>query len=393
MNEEVTLLSSGNSLGVYMPALRLRNRLRARGVPARIEMLETLYDDATRARIPRTREAFHDRFDVARAALRLARDSGRSLEEARVRETLARWQAEGRRRFWALTGFWLPVLEQAAAMRPEERLDIRFIRLDAADTPSYAVFGGRMAAFPQERLYGELGDELAATLPVDDAEPIPYARRDLRFLLHGGGWGIGTYREAEEELRRAGHAVHLIAYREQELGPPEPDRSCGLLDPDWSPWETDAEGRHVEPPYAEPSLAGRSVAADAMPLVPVAGGIWRRIREAAAIVSKPGGATLLDSLSAATPLLLLAPYGEHEQANARLWERLGFGMAFERWSALGCPLEPLAAMHERLAQARRLAPDLAERLLKGGEPHELRRHRGAGTPTKLPQAGTAARPK
>jgi UDP-N-acetylglucosamine:LPS N-acetylglucosamine transferase len=71
-----------------------------------------------------------------------------------------------------------------------------------------------------------------------------------------------------------------------------------------------------------------------------------------AIVSKPGGSTLNDSLAAATPLVLLEPYGDHERANAELWVRHGIGIRYHDWLAQGCPEEPLAEAHQKLLRLR-----------------------------------------
>ena len=54
------------------------------------------------------------------------------------------------------------------------------------------------------------------------------------------------------------------------------------------------------------------------------------VREARAIISKTAS-TLVDSLAAATPIVMLEPFGEHEQKNADLWEYLGFGIPYSKW--------------------------------------------------------------
>lgn len=65
-------------------------------------------------------------------------------------------------------------------------------------------------------------------------------------------------------------------------------------------------------------------------------------------MSKPGGGTLVDSLSAAAPLVYLEPFGDHERANALLWERLGFGIAYDRWAASGFARSALETLHHNL---------------------------------------------
>jgi UDP-N-acetylglucosamine:LPS N-acetylglucosamine transferase len=76
------------------------------------------------------------------------------------------------------------------------------------------------------------------------------------------------------------------------------------------------------------------------------------VREAIAVVSKPGGGTLLDSLAAATPVVLLAPWGGPEAKNGALWEELGFGIDFQRWRRTGFDQCVLEDLHHSLLAAR-----------------------------------------
>jgi UDP-N-acetylglucosamine:LPS N-acetylglucosamine transferase len=75
------------------------------------------------------------------------------------------------------------------------------------------------------------------------------------------------------------------------------------------------------------------------------------VRGAKAVISKPGGGTLLDSLAAATPVVLLAPWGTPEASNGALWEALGFGIEFERWRETEFDDRVLEALHHNLLEA------------------------------------------
>jgi UDP-N-acetylglucosamine:LPS N-acetylglucosamine transferase len=72
------------------------------------------------------------------------------------------------------------------------------------------------------------------------------------------------------------------------------------------------------------------------------------IRAAKAIVSKPGGCTLIDSLAAATPVVFLEPYGYAEASNASLWEHLGFGISYVAWKATGYDPAVLERLHANI---------------------------------------------
>lgn len=107
---------------------------------------------------------------------------------------------------------------------------------------------------------------------------------------------------------------------------------------------------------------------------PTDDGVYRRhddwhasftlVRHAIAVAGKPGGGTLLDSLHAATPLILLDALAPHEEHNARLWLDLGFAVEFRPWFDAGCPLAPLETAHHRLAAARPAVPDFGLRLVE-----------------------------
>jgi hypothetical protein len=72
------------------------------------------------------------------------------------------------------------------------------------------------------------------------------------------------------------------------------------------------------------------------------------IRRARAIVSKPGGCTLIDSLASATPVVLLDAYGYAEQSNGAIWAHLGFGIPYGTWEASGFDSAVLGGLHTAL---------------------------------------------
>jgi UDP-N-acetylglucosamine:LPS N-acetylglucosamine transferase len=72
------------------------------------------------------------------------------------------------------------------------------------------------------------------------------------------------------------------------------------------------------------------------------------IRFNQAIISKPGGCTLIDSLASATPVILLEPYGYAEVRNSEIWQRLGYGISYPDWQASGYSMEVLARLQNNL---------------------------------------------
>lgn len=357
----ITVLTSGVALGVHVPGVLLARRLQAAGVESRVVVLETLLADTVLARAEAHRAVLHGDFRLARAAHRLARPPAAEADLAKLDALFERWHAENARRFVVVSGFWLPLLHRYADVAAAP-ITVDLCHVDAVDSPSFHAgtdASPRRQHSPGERwrsvrLADAASGTLPCTIPVTDQPPIAWPDRlgRPRVLAHGGGWGMGTYREAAARMADHGIAVDLVLHNRNH--PPGPPGSrCFAIDEAWHPWR-DAGF----PPFAE--------------LPPTGDGVYRRgsrqhssfalVRGAVAVASKPGGGTLLDSLHAATPLLLLAALAPHEERNAALWRERGFGLDFEPWLAAGCPTEPLEACHRRLCAARTTIPDYSRHL-------------------------------
>lgn len=327
----ITILTSGVGLGVYVPALLNQRDLRAAGRQAEVEVLESFYDEAQLSSHLAHREAFRDNFKLAQLANRMPKST--ALESARVDTLLQRWARQGRQRFIVWSGFWLPVLQRYQAHVPALQVDL--CRIDAAISAS---FRNQPVPTGAREIWLWNWDErrLGWHIPVASDEPTPYEARAERLVVHGGGWAIGTFAQVLPELARSGLAIDLLAPRHADLA--AGDRHF-TPDPSWQPWQRDAHGE-----LSFPSLWERD---HELPHAhfPSAHTL---VREARAIVSKPGGGTLIDSLAAATPVVLLEPYGEAEAQSGALWEQLGFGIRLERWRATGFDPAVLGALHRNL---------------------------------------------
>ena len=342
----VSILTSGIGLGVYMPALLLEGQLRGLGVEAEVEVLEGYYtDDGQRRQLAHAR-ACRDDFALARMAHRMARDVAPALDGARLDALLARWAAERRRRFMVWSGFWLPILERHRATLGEPLLVDR-CRIDAEVSASFRVHAELARDANEVWLWSWAERRTGFEIAVAAQAPLSFAARARRLVVHGGGWGIGTYRERLPDLRAAGWSCDVVVHdaREADGG----DDRWFMIDPAWRPWHRHERG-HVFPPLAELGAAPRSTDEHAL---------FQPIRCAMAIVSKPGGGTLIDSLAAATPIVLLEPYGYAEASNAALWEHLGFGVSYARWRETGFDEAVLRRLHENLRGRSARGPDYA----------------------------------
>jgi hypothetical protein len=346
----VTVLGSGVALGVYVPALLVERQLERRGVPAETLVIESLYTEAGISSLERCRVAYQRQFELARLAHRMTRAISPVLDEDAVDELLACWSAEDRRHFAIWSGFWLPVIDRYRRMvrRP---LHVDLCRIDAKISVTFRVY---------QHLCDELGgsarevwlwnlerNALDVELPVSDAPPLPWDAREDRLVIHGGGWGLGTYQEHAAELRARGFSTDLVLRDASDAESTDATR-CFMVDPSWRAWRDPEMGF---PPFGEVGAAPRFTRRETHHE------LYELVKNCRAIVSKPGGGTLIDSLASATPVVLLDSYGYAEDANAAMWERLGFGIRWERWCEAGFSMDLIADLHRNLLQRRHRGAD------------------------------------
>jgi hypothetical protein len=192
-------------------------------------------------------------------------------------------------------------------------------------------------------------------LDVCGRPPLPWVERSGRLLAHGGGWGIGTYRERSRALEPSGWPLDVLTYEPGDVAQLPPSTRTFRLDPEWAPWKAGADWfpplGQVEPlSRAEP---GRPIQYSRNTEYPP---LFDLTRTASAVISKPGGGTLIDSLAAATPLLLIEPFGDYERKNGELWKELGFAMDLADWIARGCRRDVLESLHRNLLTTRERTP-------------------------------------
>jgi hypothetical protein len=350
----IEILCSGVALGTYVPGLLVRERLRALGTSARIVVYESFIAPERQERIDAAKRAYHERLAFAMAGQRLARQLSPEPHEELLGPLLARWESAPPWALVVLSGYWVPVVARWAGGDPVRAASVDLLHLDSTAAPSWRTFGS--AGFRDVWLFSAEERRVRAHLPVAGGD-VPFDERGDRVVVHGGGWGIGEYEATVPDLAAHGYEVDLCAYFHEDLRPMEGVRHL-LLDPAWKPWIPGEEGEHVFPPNREiEATAGppESTSGERHPL-------FDRIARAVAVVSKPGGATLVDSFAAATPIVFLPPYGEHERRNAELWEELGFGLPLEAWRRAGFAREPLQALHDNLREARRHTPSYPDEL-------------------------------
>jgi len=335
--------------------------MRALGVTVDVEILEGYYSQDSQRRHLAHKTAYHHHFGLALMAHRMARGVENCLDQPLIDELLRQWIAEGRKNFIVWSGFWLPILEKYRQLT-DASLQIDCCRIDAAVSASFRAHEGLARHAAEIWLWNWQEKKTLFEISVDDRPPVGFSDRDTRLVLHGGGWGIGTYRDARTEManrqkRKTPWALDVVIHDRAEAAPSRTGDQYFMVDPDWRTWQRGIEG-HTFPPFARVDSGRDTGAANDHAL-------YELIRSSKAIISKPGGGTLIDSLSSATPVVLLEPCGNAEACNGALWEHLGFGIPFSKWCETGCSESPLQELHENLLRRKRNGPDYPRHYVEG----------------------------
>jgi len=340
----VTILTSGIGLGIYIPALLIQRQLERQGLAAEVEVLEGYYTPDSMRRYLAHKEACRANFALAQLSHRMSRGVQHCLDPERLDQLLSGWAREGREHFIVWAGFWLPILQEYRQRVPRLSVELDLCRIDAEVSASFKVHRELEGDGKEIWLWNWKDKTLVHEIPVTPEPPLPFPERENRLVVHGGGWGLGTYRDTLSRLSHAGYALDIVIHDPSERVRYGAGDRCYLVDPAWHPWHRDERQRHVFPAVgvvADDGTITYQRNDDFHPFHSV-------IRRARAVVSKPGGCTLIDSLASATPVVLLDAYGYAEQSNGAIWEHLGFGLPFAAWEGTGFDAAALAGAHASL---------------------------------------------
>jgi len=375
----VTILCSGFGLGFYTPGLLVEAGFRRRGIPAEVLVFENVMDEDQRHKVDNSRRAYHQDFSVALMSQRIPQDIRKSMNEKQMEQLLHSWEAEGRRHFIVLSGHWIYLLDMYRERIGAEQLHVDLLYLDVSDSPSWRNVKKRLGQlhdrYREVWLFGEPQQPMQTYIDIAGSDPVlPHEQREHRLLVHGGGWGMGTYREHLQHLEQSGYGLDIVLYEGDEAGHTDRGQRYYRMDPQWRTWNRNEQGRHTFPPFAEyiPDAAATAyrIHEDYHLLCEVE-------RRVMAIVSKPGGGTLADSFASGTPVIFLDPFGEHERHNAEQWEQYGYGITYQRWmSEYGGDHQILEQLHRNLIQGRSRLPSYVDQYSERNtlEPAAIRRN-------------------
>lgn len=355
---EVAILCSGVALGVYIPGLEIARRLRSHGVRGRVFVLEAFQPAEVEDALIRARERHQRDFRALRMSQQLVRDISPTLDAQALAALAAQLDAAGVSRLLVLSGFWLPWA--AAYARERAHCTVEALHIDSVPSPSWLPYAQRpeFAEAAHRYFIDRAAARAAYRLEIGESAPIAHPQRPPELLLHGGGWSVGTFAAALDDALGAGYRASIVRGAVADLQPREGVRNL-LLDPQWRAWRDTGPQQLGEFPrlgFLDADGALRYRQSETVP------DLFEITRASLAVVSKPGGSTLIDSMAAATPVLFLAPSGKHEQANAEAWIERGYGAWFEQWREQGAQREALERMHAQLLRDRATVPEYCRQL-------------------------------
>lgn len=311
---KVTILASGIALGDYVPALLLRDNLIRRGAEAEVVLLESLCISSKPERIR-----------LALKGQRLPSKVLNAVDVLKKKQLFTKWMQEKRYRFVLFSGHWLPLVDEYLrnSRYPLDKVDC--IHMDAVVSSSWAAYMESSVPFHAIWPFSFRDNRVNTTIPISE-ETVPiYEDRPLQVLVRGG-WEMDAYPHILPDLADAGiHSCCIVYSRTVNI------RESPFMHYFWSN-ENGAPFGHQICDY--PPLIDES---GVLAFLPHTYNVFNLLVSCRAVISKPSGMTLLDSLESGTPVLFCLRLSHMKSIMPAYGSRWGLGW-LRRVEKLGLPL-------------------------------------------------------
>lgn len=354
---KIAILTSGMGLGTYIPALVIRKQLTQLGVIQQIYIYETLFSQKAMDNYDSYKKLFHKDFRATIAGHKMPIKSSKNLINYELYDNLInKWKNENITKFLVLSGHWIHILDE---YKTECDISIQCLRLDCGNTPSWKAFdASNNNEYPTTWLFDVAHDNLKYKISIDKKEPISFYEREKSFYVHGGGWGMGDFmdkiNDIPEDLKLY---ISLYEFEETKQASIDMNREYYYLDNTWRPWHTDSNGMHTFPRTYKIKKNETD-----MELCESENISYTITGKVMGVISKPGGGTMIDALSSATPVIFLPPISEHERLNAEFFEENNLGISHEKWKLSHYSTDILYSIHLNLLKHRKKAHEYIELL-------------------------------
>lgn len=314
------LLGSRVALGVYVPAVILLRRLVKEGNIAEFIYLEELYVGKEEA-LEKNKRQFHKNFKLAKAGHVLPNRNVSSVDTEKKLAFFEKCTNEKYDRIIIFSGFWLSIMEELINYCPDYVDRVMAIHMDTTYSNSWKLYDRSFVK--EEWLFNKERNEIKNI--IDATDYIRPKDKNGRIVVHGGGWGMGDYSSKIKALNDLGYKLDIILYYKDELDESNVLNKYYLLDPDWRPSDKKNDFPHLLV-YENGDWREYEPEDEALgsPMISL-------IRHASAVLSKPGGGTLLDSMITGTPIIFSEELAVYEKTNKDLWEEKMFGIDYYEW--------------------------------------------------------------
>ena len=407
-----------------MPAVTLKNQLEKLGYDVDMLCLEAMYIGRESV-IDETKKSFHQNYRLAKLSYRMPTRNKSAVNPEKVAKFKKDMLEKCYDKVITFSGFWLSILNEVIDENPYYKDRVYAIHMDAGYSLSWK--NEERTDIKELWLYNYDQDEVVSLLeapdlndtgageseknvqgknrleekskseekiePEENIEPEEKGRlkeknkpeekykseekrrskeksnseenikpeeksrsKEKRILVHGGGWGLGEYSSKEKLLNESGYKLDIVIYYPEEVDESDKINDYYLLDPEWKPGEGNTQYPRLMK-YVDGEWGTFSeLAPDMNPLRML-------MKRDAAVLSKPGGGTLSDSLITATPLIFEEELADYEGCNKDFWKEKGFGIDFNTFITLDNKEETLDSMRQKILEAQSGLPHIVEILL------------------------------
>ncbi|MEN5086526.1 hypothetical protein ABE426_08655 [Sphingobacterium faecium] len=343
------ILTSLIGYGIYLPAQIIQQQLAASGIASEILVFEWLYDAEKKKTFSDSAAAYADNYKLAQLAAKIPVNYQASTDPALVERLYQQWMQEEQTHFLCLSGLWFAILKNYHP--PFALKTINCCRMDAGQAHTWSN-EHQLVIDRSYFLFDIQLKKINYAFHIPELKHIPYAKRSKNIVIHGGGWGLGDFITKTAALADAGYHRNILIKSLNKYRPDDTQTSYYLNDPDWD-------------------ILNKNSSSSPFPAI---GHIHHRddisyfhhdhyhpvldlINQSKAIISKPGGMTLTDSLITGTPLIYLDPMGENEEGNAVIVNENKIGMSFEKWKNDNFSLQTIHELHKNIVTLQSDLPD------------------------------------
>lgn len=357
MVRNIAVLGSGIGLGFYLPGMVVKYQFKQLGHNVNAFVFEDILKEDKKRNIPEIKKIFQKNYRMALLGQKTINNVSESIDIEK-RDAVFKILRENKTdKIICFSGFWVPVIKEYIK---ENDITIDLCHVDSIESVSWKMYS--LPVEKSKHIYFNNWPQCSVLykLNISNESPIEYDKRENRISAHGGGWGIGDFLEKAKILNEHGFDLDVTINNLVDMKFLNGKNRFFMIKSGWNAWDKDNNGNYTFAPFAEIKENEDVVYNDngKYPLV------YDLIKKNKAIISKPGGGTLLDSFSSCTPLIILKPYGEYEMKNGELWEKLGFGITYEKWEDSNFSISLLEELHLNIMRKRNDVPDYIAECMK-----------------------------